>query len=85
MQFSRYMTNASQLSPKALSAMDDAFERTIADLAIGPQDETRRQAVAHYIIDRASEHRDTDAAGLREQAVKALRGLSNGGGIWWSA
>jgi hypothetical protein len=78
------MKLGASFTPDALSVMGKAFDGVIADLDIGPEDETRRRAIAHYIIDRAGENCDTDAARLREQAVIALRGLSNGGGVWWS-
>jgi len=82
--FSQYIKAGASFTPDVISAMGQAFEGAITDLAIGPKDETRRQAVAHYIIDRARKNCDTDAARLREQAVNALNGLSDAGGVWWS-
>ena len=60
-------------TPQALSAMSKALEATTEILGI-EGDETRRQAVARFIIRLAREDDSLDAAELRDKAVAALGG-----------
>ena len=59
-------------SPEAVSAMGKALEDAAGTLGIGP-DESKRQAVAKFIIRLAQEEGNLDAAALRDRAVAALR------------
>jgi hypothetical protein len=55
--------------------MGIAFEGAVAALKINGDDETRREAVAQFIIHLAQDE-SLDAATLRDRTVKALGGLT---------
>ena len=57
--------------------MSDAFEGVVAALGIGPQEETRRNAVAQFIITMVRSDDGTDLTTLRARAITALRGASH--------
>jgi hypothetical protein len=51
-----------------------ALEGAVDILGIGPSDETKREAVARFIIKLAEIDGGVDAASLRDRAVMALGG-----------
>jgi hypothetical protein len=65
----------SHFTPQAISSMGQALEETTAILGVGG-DETRRQAVAKFIIRVASEDGSLDAKALRDRAVTPLGGVA---------
>jgi hypothetical protein len=67
-------------SSEALSAMGKALEATTETLGIG-NDETKRRAVAKFIIRLAQEDDSLDAAALRDRTVTALGGVAYFPGI----
>ena len=62
-------------SSEALSAMGKALEATTETLGIG-NDETKRRAIAKFIIRLAQEDDSLDAAALRDRTVTALGGVA---------
>ena len=75
MPIRRYVGNGVVFTPQALSAMSKALEATTEILGIG-RDESRREAVARFIIRLAQEDTDIDAAELRDKALAALGGAT---------
>jgi hypothetical protein len=73
MPIRRYITSQ-VFTPEALSAMGEAFQGAVAALEIPDEDETRREAVAQFIIHLALSYRDFDAGVLRDKAIKSLGG-----------
>jgi hypothetical protein len=61
-------------TPEALSAMGEAFQGTVAALEIDEGDETRREAVAQFIIHLAHSYSSLDADALRDRTIKSLGG-----------
>jgi hypothetical protein len=55
-----------------MASMANAFEEAIAVIGIGPQDETKREAVARFILHLAEIDGGLDSATLRDKAVMAL-------------
>jgi hypothetical protein len=62
-------------SSEALSAMGKALEATTDSLGIG-NDETKRRAVAKFLIRLMQEDDSLDATALRDRAVAALGGVA---------
>jgi hypothetical protein len=67
-------TSGASFGPEAVTNMGKAFEGAVDALGIGPRDETKREAVARFIIKLAEIDGDVDAASLRDKAVMALGG-----------
>ena len=47
-----------------------------AALAVGPGDEVKREAVAHFILDYIRTHQCADATRIRDAAVRSLGWLA---------
>jgi hypothetical protein len=67
-------TSGASFSPQSLTNMGTAFDGAIDILGIGPSDETKREAVARFIIKLAEIDGGVDAESLRDKAVMALGG-----------
>ena len=61
-------------SPESVTNMGKALDDAVDILGIGPRDETKREAVARFIIKLAEIDGGVDAASLRDKAVMALGG-----------
>ena len=72
MPIQRYMEHGVIFTPQTLSKMSEAFTAAEEALEIGA-DETKRQAVAQFLIRLAREDGEFDAAALRDRAVAAFR------------
>ena len=57
--------------------MGTALDGAVDVLGISPQDETKREAVARFIVKLAEVDGGVDAASLRDKAVMALGGSSH--------
>jgi hypothetical protein len=75
MPISRYLEKGLVFTPEALSAMGKALEATTETLGIG-NDETKRRAVAKFIIRLAQEDDSLNATALRDRAVAGLGGVA---------
>lgn len=62
-------------TPGALSTMSEAFDDVVAALKISDEDETRREAVAQFIMQLSDWDESLDAAALRDRTLAALNGL----------
>ena len=71
MPIRRYVERGVVFTPEVLSKMSAVFTAAIETLEIGG-DETKRQAVAQFIIQQAHEDVSLDAAALRDRAVAAF-------------
>jgi hypothetical protein len=67
-------TSGASFSPEAVTNMGKAFEGAVDVFGIGPRDETKREAVARFIIKLAEIDGGVDAASLRDKVVMALGG-----------
>jgi hypothetical protein len=67
-------TSGASFGPEAATNMGKALEDTVDILGIGPSDETKREAVARFIIKLAEVDGGVDAASLRDKAVMGLDG-----------
>ena len=67
-------TSGASFGPEAVTNMGKALEDAVDTLGIGPSDETKREAVARFIIKLAEIDGGVDAASLRDKAVMALGG-----------
>jgi hypothetical protein len=67
-------TSGASFGPDAVTNMGKALEDAADVLGIGPSDETKREAVARFIIKLAEIDGGVDAASLRDKAVMALGG-----------
>jgi hypothetical protein len=67
-------TSGATFGPEAVTNMGKALEDAADILGIGPSDETKREAVARFIIKLAEVDGGVDAASLRDKAVMALDG-----------
>ena len=67
-------TSGASFGPEAATNMGKALEDAVDILGIGPSDETKREAVARFIIKLAEVDGGVDAASLRDKAVMALDG-----------
>ena len=65
-------TSGASFGPEAGTNMGKALEEAVDILKIGPSDETKREAVARFIIKLAEIDGGVDAASLRDKAVMAL-------------
>ena len=75
MPIRRYVEKGVVFTPQALSAMSKALEATTEILGI-EGDESKRRAVARFIIRLAREDNSLDAAELRDKAAAALGGVA---------
>jgi hypothetical protein len=67
-------TSGASFGPAAVASMGKAFEDAVAILGIEPRDETKRGAVARFIIHLAEIDGGLDSATLRDKVVMALGG-----------
>jgi hypothetical protein len=67
-------TSGASFSPESATNMGKALEGAVDILGIGPDDETKREAVARFIIKLAEIDGGVDEASLRDKAVMALCG-----------
>ena len=67
-------TSGASFGPESVTNMGKALEGAVDILGIGPSDETKREAVARFIIKLAEIDGGVDAASLRDKAVMALGG-----------
>jgi hypothetical protein len=67
-------TSGASFSPESLTNMGAALDGAVDILGIEPRDETKREAVARFIIKLAEIDGGVDAASLRDKAVMALGG-----------
>ena len=72
MPIRRYVEQGVIFTPQALSKMSEAFAAAVESLEIGA-DESKRQAVAQFVIRLVREDGESDAAALRDKAVAAFR------------
>jgi hypothetical protein len=75
MPIRRYVERGVVFRPQVLSAMIKALEATTEVLGI-EGDESKRQAVARFIIRLAREDKSLDAGELRDKAVAAWGGVA---------
>ena len=68
-------TSGAKFSPEAIANMGKALEGAVDVLGIGSRDETKREAVARFIIKLAEIDGGMDAASLRDKVVMALNEL----------
>jgi hypothetical protein len=75
MTISAYLpTSGASFSPESATNMGKALDGAVDILGIDRGDETKREAVARFIIKLAEIDGGVDAASLRDQAVMALGG-----------
>jgi hypothetical protein len=75
MQITAYLpTSGASFGPDAVASMAKAFEDAVAIIGIGPCDETKREAVARFILRLAEIDGGLDSATLRDKAIMALGG-----------
>jgi hypothetical protein len=67
-------TSGANFDPETVESMGKAFEDAVAVLGIGAADETKREAVARFIVRLAEIAEGQDAATLRDKVVMALGG-----------
>ena len=67
-------TSGASFGPEAVANMGKAFESAVDALGIGPRDETKREAVARFIIQLAEIDSSLDAPTMRDKVVMALGG-----------
>ena len=67
-------TSGASFGPEAVTNMGKALEDAVDVLGIGPRDETKREAVARFIIKLAEIDGGLDATSLLDKAVMALGG-----------
>jgi hypothetical protein len=70
-------TAGASFSPESVTNMGTALDGAVDILGIEPSDETKREAVARFIIKRAEIDGGVDAASLRDKAVMALGGSTH--------
>src|SRR6202020_422689 len=70
-------TSGASFGPEAVTNMGKALEGAVEILGIGPTDETKREAVARFIIKLAEIDGGAEAATLRDKALMALGGSSD--------
>jgi hypothetical protein len=70
-------TSGASFSPEAVTNMGTALDGAVDILGIGPSDETRREAVARFIVKLAEIDGGVDAESLRDKAVMALGGSAH--------
>jgi hypothetical protein len=67
-------TSGASFSPESATKMGKALDGAVDILGIEPGDETKREAVARFIIKLAEIDGGVDEASLRDKAVMALSG-----------
>ena len=67
-------TSGASFGPKAVASMAKAFDEAVAVIGIGPRDETKREAVARFILHLAEIDGGLNLAILRDKAIMALGG-----------
>jgi hypothetical protein len=67
-------TSGASFGPDAVASIEKGFEDAVAVIGLGPQDETKREAVARFILHLAEIDGGLDSAALRDKAVMALGG-----------
>jgi hypothetical protein len=67
-------TSGASFSPESITNMGAALDGALDILRIGPGDETKREAVARFIVKLAEVDGGVDEASLRDKAVMALEG-----------
>jgi hypothetical protein len=67
-------TEGASFSPESATNMGKALDGALDILGIEPGDETKREAVARFIMKLAEIDGGVDEASLRDQAVMALGG-----------
>ena len=65
-------TSGASFGPEAVANMAKAFEDAVAVIGLGPRDETKREAVARFILHLAEIDGGLDSATLRDKTVMAL-------------
>ena len=65
-------TSGASFGPEAVANMAKAFEDVVAVIGLGPRDETKREAVARFILHLAEIDGGLDSATLRDKTVMAL-------------
>jgi hypothetical protein len=70
-------TAGASFSPESASNMGKALDGAFDILGIEPSDETKREAVARFIIKLAEIDGGVDEASLRDKAVMALGGSAH--------
>lgn len=75
MTFTAYLpTSGASFGPDAVASMAKAFEDAVSVIGIGPREETKREAVARFILHLAEIDGGLDSVALRDKAVMALGG-----------
>jgi hypothetical protein len=67
-------TSRASFSPESATNMGKALDGAVDILGIAPNDETKREAVARFIIKLAEVDGGVDESSLRDKAVMALGG-----------
>ena len=67
-------TSGASFGPESVTNMEKALDGAVDILGIGPSDETKREAVARFIIKLAEIDGGVDEASLRDKVVMALGG-----------
>jgi hypothetical protein len=67
-------TSGASFGPEAVASMGKAFEDAVSVIGIGPRDETKREAVARFILHLAEIDGGLDSGALRDKAIVALGG-----------
>jgi hypothetical protein len=67
-------TSGASFGPDAVASMAKAFEEAVSVIGIGPGDESKRVAVARFILHLAEIYGGLDSATLRDKAIMALGG-----------
>jgi hypothetical protein len=67
-------TSGASFGPEAVASMTKAFDDAVGVIGIGPGDETKREAVARFILHLAEIDGGLDSATLRDKAIMALGG-----------
>ena len=67
-----FPTSGASFGPEAVASMAKAFEDAVAALGIDPREETKREAVARFILHLAEIDGGLDSATLRDKAILAL-------------
>ncbi len=67
-------TSGATFGPEAVASIGKAFEDAVSVIGIGPSDETKREAVARFILHLAELDGGLDSATLRDKAIMALGG-----------
>jgi hypothetical protein len=71
-----YIKGDMAFSPAAVVAMGEAFQGVLDDLNIGEEAETKRAAVAQFIVEYVKLMGSADVAKMRRTAVVAFSGTA---------